>query len=252
MFQEISQGKRKMGRLLFTYHELKGPRMKSILVIAAHPDDETLGCGGTMARFAQEGKAVHVAFVADGVGARRANGLLEPETLAAHRLAATNACAVLGALPPRFGDFPDNKLDTVPLLEIVQYIEGLISTCRPDTILTHHCGDLNIDHQLVHRAVVTACRPQAGHPVTTLLFFETPSSTEWQSPGTGPAFMPNWFVDITGTLDNKIQAAQCYESELRPWPHPRSVLGIEHLACWRGATVGADAAEAFMLGRCRT
>jgi N-acetylglucosamine malate deacetylase 1 len=226
--------------------------MKSILVIAAHPDDETLGCGGAMARLAREGKAVHVAFVADGVGSRIPSGLPDPQALAARRLAAANACAVLGAQPPRFGDFPDNRLDTVPLLEVVQFIEALILDYRPDTIFTHHCGDLNIDHQLVHRAVVTACRPQAGHPVTTLLFFETPSSTEWQSPGTGPAFIPNWFVDITGTLDRKIQAAQCYESELRPWPHPRSTQGIEHLARWRGATVGVDSAEAFMLGRCRT
>jgi N-acetylglucosamine malate deacetylase 1 len=226
-------------------------KINNILVIAAHPDDETFGCGGTMARFAQEGKAVHAAFVADGVGSRTPNGLPDQEALATRQMAAANACAVLGVQPPRFGDFPDNRLDTVPLLEVVQYIEALISTYRPDTILTHHCGDLNIDHQLVHRAVVTACRPQEGHPVSTLLFFETPSSTEWQSPGTGPAFTPNWVVDITDTLDNKIQAAQCYESELRPWPHPRSVQGIEHLARWRGATVGVDATEAFILGRYR-
>ncbi|MFP4453941.1 MAG: PIG-L deacetylase family protein [Desulfobacterales bacterium] len=223
--------------------------MKTILVIAAHPDDEALGCGGTMARLAQEGKAVHVAFVADGVGSRKPNGLPDPETLAARQMVAANACTVLGAQTPGFGDFPDNRLDTVPLLEVVQHIEALISTCRPDTILTHHCGDLNIDHQLVHRAVVTACRPQIKCPVTTLLFFETPSSTEWQTPGTGPAFAPNWFVNITDTLDSKTQAVQCYESELRPWPHPRSVQGIEHLARWRGATVGVDAAEAFILGR---
>ncbi|SDB49033.1 N-acetylglucosaminyl deacetylase, LmbE family [Desulfonatronum thiosulfatophilum] len=226
--------------------------MKSILVIAAHPDDETLGCGGTMARLAQEGKAVHVAYVADGVGSRIPTGLPDQQALAARRLAAANACTVLGAQLPRFGDYPDNRLDSVPLLEVVQYIEALICDHRPDTIFTHHCGDLNIDHQLVHKAVGTACRPQAGHPVTTLLFFETPSSTEWQTPGDAPAFTPNWFVDITDTLDLKIQAAQCYESELRPWPHPRSVQGIEHLARWRGATVGVDATEAFMLGRYRT
>ncbi len=220
--------------------------MKSILAIAAYPDDETLGNGGTMARLAQEGKAVHVAFVADGVGARISSGLPDPETLAANQMTAANACAVLGAQAPHFGDFLDNRQDTVPLLEVVQYIEALISTCRPDTILTHHCGDLNIDHQLVHRAVVTACRPQAGQPVAILLFFKTPSSTEWQSTGTGPVFTSNWFVDITGTLDNKNQAAQCDES------HPRSVQGIEHLACWHGATFGNDAAEAFMFGSYHT
>lgn len=226
--------------------------MKSILVVAAHPDDETLGCGGTIARLSREGKLVHVAFVADGASAREANGLPEPETLAARRLAAANACTVLGAQAPHFNDYPDNRLDTVPLLEVVQRIETLIATYHPDTILTHHCGDLNIDHQIVHKAVVTACRPQTDHPVNTLLFFENPSSTEWQSPGTAPAFTPNWFADITSTLRKKIEASQCYKTELRPWPHPRSVQGIEHLARWRGATVGMDAAEAFMLGRYRS
>ena len=100
-----------------------------------------------------------------------------------------------------------------------------------------------------HEAVVTACRPQHGHPVKTLLCFEVPSSTEWQPPGSAPAFIPNWFVDITASLERKLTALDAYASELRPWPHPRSRQGVEHLARWRGATIGVDAAEAFMLGR---
>jgi LmbE family N-acetylglucosaminyl deacetylase len=115
--------------------------------------------------------------------------------------------------------------------------------------LTHHAGDVNIDHQRVHQAVVTACRPQPGHPVRTLLFFEVPSSTEWQPPGSAPAFTPNWFVDISSTLDCKLNALDAYAEELRVWPHPRSLQAVEALARWRGATVGVEAAEAFILGR---
>ena len=101
----------------------------------------------------------------------------------------------------------------------------------------------------MHEAVVTACRPQQGHPVRTLLCFEVPSSTEWQLPGSAPAFTPNWFVDISSTIDRKLAALEAYSAELRPWPHPRSLQGVAHLAHWRGATVGVDAAEAFILGR---
>jgi LmbE family N-acetylglucosaminyl deacetylase len=101
----------------------------------------------------------------------------------------------------------------------------------------------------MHEAVVTACRPQLDHPVKTLLCFEVPSSTEWQLPGSAPAFTPNWFVNISDTLDRKLAALDAYAAELRDWPHPRSRQGVEHLAHWRGATVGVDAAEAFILGR---
>ncbi len=221
----------------------------NLLVIAAHPDDETLGCGGTLARLIREGNLVRVAFMADGVGSRAEKGVQDIQALESRQEAASKACEVLGAPSPIFNDYPDNRLDTLPLLEIVQSIEILITKYQPDTILTHHFGDLNIDHQIVHKAVFTACRPQTGYPVQTLLTFETPSSTEWQTPVSARSFVPNWFVDITDTLEQKIMAAQCYVSELRQWPHPRSEQGLRHLAHWRGATVGVEAAEAFMLGR---
>ena len=140
-------------------------------------------------------------------------------------------------------------MDTVALLDITQAIESLITEHQPDTVFTHHAGDLNIDHRRMHEAVVTACRPQHGHPVKTLLCFEVLSSTEWQLPGSAPAFEPNWFVDISATLNRKMAALDAYAAELRDWPHPRSKQGVEHLAHWRGATVGVDAAEAFILGR---
>lgn len=222
---------------------------QSILVLAAHPDDEVLGCGGTIARLADQGARIHIAFMADGVLSRAdAQGARDDE-LRARRVAANRACDILGVKSLSFGDFPDNRMDTVPLLDIVKLVETLIVEHRPDTVLTHHAGDVNIDHRRVHEAAVTACRPQRGHPVKTLLCFEVPSSTEWQLPGSAPVFAPNWFVNISDTLDRKLAALGAYAAELRDWPHPRSLQGVEHLARWRGATVGVDAAEAFMLGR---
>ncbi len=223
--------------------------MNSILVVAAHPDDEVLGCGGTLAKLAGQGAIVCVAFLADGVFSRVGDKVMQQEELHVRRAAARKACDILGVKLVSFGDFPDNRMDTIALLDIIKAVEGRIAEHRPDTVFTHHAGDVNIDHRLTHEAVVTACRPQSGHPVKTVLCFEVPSSTEWQLPGSAPAFAPNWFVDISGTLDRKLTALDAYAAELRAWPHPRSRKGVEHLARWRGATVGTDAAEAFILGR---
>jgi LmbE family N-acetylglucosaminyl deacetylase len=225
---------------------------KSILVVAAHPDDEALGCGGTMARLAREGARVHVAFLADGVSSRVVGAGPVDEALASRRDAARKACEILGAATVQFGDFPDNRMDTVSLLSVAQSIEALISRHRPDTVFTHHAGDVNVDHRRVHEAVVVACRPQPESPVATLLSFEVPSSTEWQPPGSAPAFTPNWFVDVSDTLELKLAALDAYRTEMRAWPHPRSREGVLHLARWRGATVGVAAAEAFVLGRHRS
>jgi LmbE family N-acetylglucosaminyl deacetylase len=223
--------------------------MKSILIVAAHPDDEALGCGGTIAKLADEGAAIHIAFLADGVGSRTGDPATVKEALAARRNAAQKACDVLGAATVDFGEFPDNRMDTIALLDVVKPIEALIAKYWPDTVFTHHAGDVNIDHQRVHQALVTACRPQRGHPVKTLLSFEVPSSTEWQIAGSAPVFAPNWFVDISATLDRKLSALEAYAAELRAWPHPRSRRAVEHLAHWRGSIIGVDAAEAFILGR---
>ena len=221
-----------------------------LLVIAAHPDDETLGCGGAIARWVGKGARVVVRFLADGVGSRDDGTAPDPTTVAARRYAAKKACGALGVSEaPYFGELPDNRLDTVPLLTITRQVEAFIDEYRPDTVLTHHAGDLNIDHRRVHEAVVTACRPQPGYTVQRLLFFEIASSTEWQPPGSAPAFTPNVFVDISSTLERKLEALRIYGSEMRPWPHARSVEAVEHHSRWRGATAGMEAAEAFMLGR---
>lgn len=223
--------------------------MKSILVVAAHPDDEVLGCGGTLAKLAGKGDPIHVAFLADGVFSRAGDQTKRQEALYLRCAAAQKACDILGVKSVSFGDFPDNRMDTVALLDITKVVEEQIAEHRPDTVFTHHGGDLNIDHRRTHEAVVTACRPQSGHPVKTILCFEVPSSTEWQLSGSAPAFAPNWFEDISGALDRKLAALDAYAAELRAWPHPRSRQGVESLARWRGAIVGVDAAEAFMLGR---
>ena len=221
--------------------------MKSILVVAAHPDDEVLGCGGYIANQVRSGDEVFVTFLSDGVTSRRGNlGLQEIES---RRNAARLASKVLGASDVSFGDFPDNKLDASPLLEVIKSIEAVVERVRPQIVLTHFGGDLNIDHRIVNQAVLTACRPTVDQIVKQIMFFEVSSSTEWQVPTEGQAFVPNWFEDISQTLELKVKALMMYEHELREWPHPRSVKAVEHLAHWRGASCGVDAAEAFVLGR---
>lgn len=221
----------------------------SILIFAAHPDDEVLGCGGTIAKLTSEGAIINVAFLADGIFSRIGDSALQQKELSARRNAAQKACNILGVNSVFFGEFPDNRMDTIALLDIIKTIETLIDKYKPDTVFTHHAGDLNIDHRRTHEAVFTACRPQPGNLVNKLLSFEVSSSTEWQLAGNTPVFSPNWFVDISSTLDRKLSALDAYLVELRDWPHPRSLQAVEYLARWRGATVGVEAAEAFMLGR---
>ena len=223
----------------------------NVLVIAAHPDDEILGCGGTMAKHCQEGEDVHVLILAEGTTSRATSRAPEQwqSELNALAIAAKEAGRLLGTKAVELHSFPDNRMDSCELLDVVKVIEAVIQELRPTVVYTHHSGDVNIDHRRIHDAVITACRPQPHHPVKTLLFFEVPSSTEWQPPGSDPAFAPTWFVDISATLSAKMAALKVYESEMRSWPHPRSIKAVKHLAHWRGATVGVSAAEAFIVGR---
>lgn len=227
---------------------MKGP----VAVIAAHPDDEVLGCGGTIARLAQEGRPIHILFLADGESSRFSKEEQSEETerkKADRDSGALWAGKILGAASVQGLDMPDNRLDELALLDVVRPIESFIARYQPQTIFTHHSGDVNVDHRIVHDAVITASRPQPGFPVSELLFFEVPSSTEWRPPGSSTMFNPNWYVDISQTLELKIQALRAYESEIRDFPHPRSTEATMALAKWRGATVGIAAAEAFILGR---
>jgi LmbE family N-acetylglucosaminyl deacetylase len=222
-----------------------------ILVVAAHPDDEVLGCGGTLARMAGEGRQVHILLLADGETSRASAAHSTPVTnrIATRKQAAHKACAILGCASVKLLAMPDNRMDSVDRLEVVQQIEELVQRHRPSTVLTHHASDVNIDHRVVHDAVVAACRPQPGHPVKRLLFFEVPSSTEWRPSGSAEPFNPNSFFDISATIATKLKALEAYGAELRPFPHPRSLQAVTALAHWRGASVGVPAAEAFVLGR---
>jgi LmbE family N-acetylglucosaminyl deacetylase len=218
-----------------------------VLCVAAHPDDEVLGCGGALARHAAAGDEVHVCLVAEGLTSRA--GGAEAEALATLAATARRADALLGARDTVLLGLPDNRLDSLPRLDVIQRIETVIEAFQPEVIYTHAAHDLNVDHQIVHEAVLTACRPIPGQTVRRILCFEVPSSSEWRGAGSAPAFAPNWFVDVSATLAAKLAALHEYAGEMRPWPHARSLEACEHLARWRGATVGVEAAEAFVLAR---
>lgn len=218
----------------------------SVLVVAAHPDDDVLGCGGTIARHVRRGDTVTVVFLTDGVGAREFG---VADEVAARRKAGIAALNTLGVLDPIFGDLPDNQLDTIPLLQIAKAIEAVAARMDFTTVYTHHHGDLNVDHRLAHEAVMTAFRPTPGRSVKTILTFETASSTEWRTPNAGNAFLPNFFVAIDDVLDVKLAALRAYNEEMPAWPHARSVEALEYQARWRGAAVGKAAAEAFVMIR---
>jgi LmbE family N-acetylglucosaminyl deacetylase len=222
----------------------------TILVVAAHPDDEVLGCGGTIARLAQEGHRVYIAILGEGVTSRYGRREeADPALLEALRGRSREVAERLGAVDLFLYGLPDNRFDTVPLLDVVKIVEDLVKRLTPQTIYTHSGGDLNIDHRVVSRAVLTATRPLAGSPVKEVYAFEVPSSTEWAFGHLQPVFRPNVLVDISRTLEAKIQAMQLYESEARPFPHPRSPEALRAVALRWGATGGVDAAEAFELIR---
>jgi LmbE family N-acetylglucosaminyl deacetylase len=223
-----------------------GEEARRVAVIAAHPDDEVLGCGGTIRRHTLAGDEVWTVILADGEGSRDAAG---KEAVAAREVAMRAAAEILGIRHHATHRLPDNRLDAMPLLDLIKIVEAHIREIAPAVVYTHHAGDLNVDHRCVNQAVLTACRPQPGIAVRRIAFFEIPSSTEWQMPSSAAAFTPNHFVDIGATLDAKMAALKAYCGEMRRWPHARSYEAVEHLARWRGATIGCTAAEAFVIGR---
>ena len=223
--------------------------MNRALVVAAHPDDEVLGCGGTIAKMADEGWHVHVLILAEGVTSRSRKRLRKRSDLSALAKSAKAAATILGVQSVELQSFADNRMDGVELLDVVKVVEEKVAKVEPRRVLTHHGGDVNVDHQVVHEAVLAAVRPLPGSSIAELLFFEVPSSTEWRPGVSLPPFAPALFVDISGTFDRKLRALEAYASELRAFPHPRSLRAVEHLARWRGATAGVEAAEAFEVGR---
>jgi len=220
--------------------------MTKILCVAAHPDDEALGCGGTLARHVAQGDEVHVVFMADGVGAREGDPTRDR---ALRDSAAAKALQSLGVTQWESLCLRDNALDSYSLLELIKPLENYLRKYPAEVIYTHHGGDLNIDHQLTHRAVLTACRPVPGQSVRSIYCYEVLSSTEWGGSVSTP-FQPNYFVDVTPYWPQKIAALEAYALEMRDFPHARSLRAVEALGILRGSSVGVACAEAFMVERC--
>ena len=204
-----------------------------------------------MAKWAKKGHEVHVLIMAEGATSRDKSRDRDSrkQELSILAQSAKKAADILGVKSVELLNYPDNRMDSVDMLDVVKSVEEIIEKLQPEVVVTHHAGDLNIDHQIIHKAVITACRPQPDNSIKRILSFEVPSATEWNSPIVDIPFVPNWFEDISDTLELKIKALNAYKSEMRKWPHPRSIKAIEHLAKWRGASSGCEAAESFMLVR---
>ena len=219
-------------------------------MVAAHPDDEILGCGATAARLVQEGCEVYFAILGEGITSRHADrGGADATLLSLLHEHARAAGRKIGVKDVLLHKFPDNRLDTIPLLDVIKIVEDLVEKLKPEIVYTHHGGDLNIDHGVIHRAVLTATRPVEGQPVREIYAFEVPSSTEWAFQRLEGAFRPNVFVDVAGTIEVKIAAMACYETEVRPFPHPRSPEALRAIATRWGSVAGCRSAEAFELVR---
>jgi len=219
---------------------------QNILVVAAHPDDEVLGCGGTIARLAEEGHNVYITILGEGITSRfKGPEKVDNEMIKMLHKQSHQVADILGAKDIFLYSQPDNCFDVVPLLEIINIVENLIVKLKPKIIYTHYAGDLNIDHKITHRAVVTATRPTENCPVKEIYTFEIPSSTEWAFGQFQEIFNPNMFVNINETLDIKIKAMEKYKSEICDFPHPRSFQALKALAQYRGSVVGLKYAEAF-------
>lgn len=223
------------------------------MVVVAHPDDELLGLGATMHRLINEaGIITHVVILGEGVTSR--SEIRDTEKwkteLEIHRQNSKKAQEIIKFHNVSIYDFPDNRFDTVALLDIIKVIEKEKSRFNPDVIFTHHGGDLNIDHQRTFEAVMTACRPMYDESVKTIITFETPSGTEWRASTDPRHFNPNFFFSVSEeNLEAKIKAMECYEFEKRSYPHPRSPEALKIQAQRWGINVGCEYAEAFCLVR---
>jgi LmbE family N-acetylglucosaminyl deacetylase len=226
---------------------------KKILAVVAHPDDELLGVGATLHKLIHEFDCtVRVIILGEGITSRsdqRDPGKWSKE-LEVHRANIHNAAKIIGFESVGIYDFPDNRFDSVPLLDLVKTIEKEKADFQPEMIFTHHGGDTNIDHRQTFDAVITACRPLQGEYVKTIVTFETPSSTEWQAFNYPDYFKPNIFIPVSeADVQAKVDAMECYEFEKRKYPHPRSPEALFTLAKRWGVVVGTEYAEAFVLIR---
>ena len=225
--------------------------MKNILIIAAHPDDEVLGCGGTMAKLSNEGHRVYTLILGEGVTSRdtRRDRNIRKSDLIKLKKQAARANKILGVTKTFLFDFPDNRFDTIALLDIVKTLESVKGDIKPDTIFTHFKGDLNIDHRITFEAVMTAFRPIKGESVKEIYSFETPSSTEWAFGQINTVFNPNVFIEIGGLIGKKQKALEAYQNEVCAFPHPRSIESMTVIATRWGTVMGEKSVEAFELIR---
>jgi LmbE family N-acetylglucosaminyl deacetylase len=217
---------------------------KKILIVAAHPDDEILGCGGTVARLIKEGCEAHTIILGEGITSRDdlRNREIRNDELLILKESIRKANDIIGIKKLYIYDFPDNRFDTVPLLDIIKVIEKIKCEIKPSIVFTHFQNDLNIDHKITFEAVLTATRPMQEESVSEIYSFEILSSTEWNF---SYKFLPDAFWDITDTLEMKINAMKEYKSEIKDFPHPRSIEGIKlNASCW-GMRLGHRFIEAF-------
>lgn len=220
---------------------------KKVLVLAPHADDETLGCGGVMARHVAEGDTVYVAVLTNAsVGAPELFSAAQIEVV---REEARVAHAVLGVSRTYFEEFPAPRLDSEPSYPIAMAISRLIRETGAEVLYIPFRGDLHNDHRVIFTAALVAARPVPGQTVRTVLAYETLSETEWAAPFGDDAFIPTVFVDISATLEQKLAALDCFKSQMKPFPNSRSLDAVTALARLRGATVNVLAAEAFHLIR---
>ena len=218
-----------------------------ILIVAAHPDDEIIGCGGTIIKF-KEKTQINVLFMSDGVSSRSNKKKITKKNINIRRRECLDLFKKLKLTKPVFLNFPDNQMDKIPLLKIVKKIEKYINKFKPNTIFTHFENCLNIDHRVTFNAVITACRPINNSSVKEILSFEIPSSTDW-SLFNRKHFQPNYYIDISKEIKKKLESLKYYKSELKKYPHSRSLQSIKSLARVRGVSCGKKFAEGFYLNR---
>lgn len=192
-----------------------------------------------MARWRKSGNVVRVVTLADGVSSR----LIQDTSILKRRRAAVAALTIIGVHDFAPYDFPDQRLETIPLLTLVDVVQKEIAKFLPQTVITHSRSDLNLDHQVVADAVLVACRPEPINSVRKLLHLEIPSATGWRFGES--AFHPSFWVDVATTANLKLEALKCFGTEIREWPHARSMRAVDALMQWRGASVGMESAEAF-------
>ena len=232
----------------------------NVLVFAAHPDDEILGMGGTIKKYSKKGHNVSVVILATGIFARRSTSYrnspkyssdkktqqIAKKQLEKLRNDAKRANKIVGVKNLDLCDFPDNEMDIISNLEVTKKIEEKIKKYNPSIVFTHSSSDINVDHRIIYNATITATRPMENSKINKVISYEVPSSTEWNFPS---VFSPNIFIDIYHELSFKLKAMACYKDELRKFPHPRSLKGLEIIAKRWGTVSGYKAAEAFSLVR---